>query len=65
VAAAILTNKDSLDYGYRIGVELNRNEMIIWSEVWEFCEGLFIVGPYKVKFYYTLSTLSDVCYYGG
>jgi len=41
VAAAVLTNKNSLDYGYRIGVELNRNEMIVWSEVWEFCEGLF------------------------
>jgi hypothetical protein len=41
VASAVLTNKHSLDYGYRIGVELYRNQMIVWSEVWEFCEGLF------------------------
>jgi hypothetical protein len=41
VAAVVLTNKRSLDYGYRIGMELNRNQLIVWSEVWEFCEGLW------------------------
>lgn len=40
VESTVFTNLNSLDYGYRVGVELNRNEMIVWAEVWKFCEGL-------------------------
>jgi len=40
IESVVFTNVNCLDYGYRVGVELNRNEMIVWAEVWEFCEGL-------------------------
>jgi len=38
--STVMTSIDRIDYGYRIGVEFNREYTIVWSEVWKFCEGL-------------------------
>nr|BAJ49461.1 hypothetical protein HGMM_F15C04C10 [Candidatus Caldarchaeum subterraneum] len=40
IESTVFTSINSLDYGYRVGIELNRREMIVWAEVWKFCEGL-------------------------